>query len=95
MWTQIEEVPGLWAAEKRSGAGWHWRASALALEGGGALVVGPVDGLGDEAFTGLEETAGAPAVALAPNHFHWLALPAWRERYPELVIAASAVAARL
>lgn len=94
MWTQLAEVPGLWAADKRSSANWHWRACALPLPGGGSLVLSPIPDLGDELFTSLESTAGAPAIVLAPNHYHWMALPAWRERYPDLPVVASAVAAR-
>ncbi len=94
MWTQLAEVPGLWAADKRSSANWHWRATALPLAGGGALVISPLPDPGDDDVAHLEATVGVPAIALAPNHYHWMALPAWRERYPELPVVASSVAAR-
>jgi len=92
-WTPIDEDAGLWAVERSSKAGWHWRATALKLPSGGLLLVGPLRGLGDDRHRELA-ALGRPEAILAPNHFHWMGLPEHRERYPDAVVAATAVAAR-
>lgn len=77
----VDGVPGLFTAERRVWTTWSLRCFALALPGGGTLVVSPVKGLGDDAFASLSPV-GAPKVFLAPNHFHHVGVPEWSARFP-------------
>jgi hypothetical protein len=93
MWQAIDEEAGLFGVEKWSPRGWHWRGTALRLDRGGLLLIGPLRGLGDDAHGELC-ALGRPEAVLAPNHYHWMGLPEHRERYPDALVATSEVAAR-
>jgi len=84
-------IDGVWSAEKRTAQGWSLRATAVRLADGGLLVVSPTRGLGDDAHAELA-ALGAPAALLAPNHYHYLGLAEWRERYPDARAFASEIA---
>lgn len=83
---------GLWSADKRNEQGWSVRTLALRLADGGLLAIAPVRGLGDDAHDELARL-GAVTDLLAPNFFHHLGLPEWRERYPDAPVYASTRAA--
>ncbi|MBX3246319.1 MAG: hypothetical protein KF901_03975 [Myxococcales bacterium] len=78
---------GLWHAEKDLGFGWHNGMYVARLASGGLLVHSPTR-LGTEL---LEQLAGLGDVEVlfAPNHFHHLGLPAYRERFPQAAVVAS------
>lgn len=84
----VDGVPGLHTAERLVWSTWSLRCFALALPGGGALVVSPVKDLGEEAFTSLA-AVGAPKVFLAPNHFHHMGVPQWSARFPDAFTVCS------
>lgn len=53
----------------------------------GLLIHSPIKG-GDAAYRAVDEL-GTPVLLVAPNNFHHLSLPAYREHYPNAVAAAS------
>lgn len=65
---------------------------ALALNGGGSLVVSALPSDVEDDFAALEEI-GSPAMLLAPNHYHNLGLKPFIKRYPA-AMAVSSDAAR-
>ncbi|MFO0613783.1 MAG: hypothetical protein U0414_14420 [Polyangiaceae bacterium] len=69
-------------------SGWRLTMHAVRLKGGGLLVHSPVRPH-PEVFDALE-ALGTPSILLAPNHFHHVALPRYRERYPKARALASA-----
>jgi len=62
----------------------------LPLEDAQLLVYSPAR-LGRDVFEQIEQH-GTPRILIAPNHYHHLALPLFRERYPDALVAASPVA---
>lgn len=62
----------------------------VALPDGGTIVHSPT-WLGDGTFEAIEKL-GPPRVLLAPNHYHHLSLPKFRERYPEARVACAEAA---
>ena len=92
-WDPIDGTSDLYATERWSKAGWHWRATALRLPAGGLLLIGPLRGTSDDAHAELDAIGRTEAI-LAPNHFHWMGLPEHRQRHPRAVVATSEVATR-
>ncbi len=92
-WNRIDGTPDLYAAERWSKSGWHWRTTALRLTTGGLLVISPLRGTTEEAHAELADLGETEAI-VAPNHFHWMGLPEHRRRHPQAVVATSEVAAR-
>jgi len=82
-----EVAPGLHCFEKVVPSGWGLNMITLALPDGGLLVHSPT-WLGEGTFEALERL-GTPRVLVAPNHFHHLSLPRFRERWPEAIAVAS------
>lgn len=88
-WRRIDGRVGLWTCEYPVEGFGKSRCTALRLVDGGVLVVSP--GATLDEFTLLElNELGRPSVLLAPNGFHHLGIPSWRERYPWLAVVASA-----
>lgn len=89
-----EVAPGIWIAERGVGGGWHNAMFIVRLRTGGVLVHSPTR-MGDAM---LEQVAalGPVEVLFAPNNFHHLGLPRYRERFPgALVVASEAARPRL
>ncbi|MBX3129069.1 MAG: hypothetical protein KF718_20300 [Polyangiaceae bacterium] len=89
----IDADVGLYELEKVVASGWCFRALAQRLVGGGSLLVSPVRGTMTGSAASLE-AVGAPAFALAPNHFHYMGLAETINHYPEVRAIASGVALR-
>jgi hypothetical protein len=89
----LDETAGLFTADKRARNGWHWRMTIVRLEGegGGALVVSPVRRLPETVHEALAGLGGVRAL-LAPNHFHYLGVAEFLERYPGAKACCSAAA---
>ncbi len=65
-------------------------ANALAVRGsGGIVVVSPPCGAPESAFTELDKHGEVRAL-VASNAFHYLGVPAWKERYPHAEVFAPA-----
>jgi hypothetical protein len=81
---------GVWTAERDVGFGWHNGMYVVQLPGGGLLLHSPTR-LGQEM---MDEIAalGPVEILLAPNHFHHLGLPSYRERFPQAAVVCSSVA---
>ncbi len=84
----IDEAAGLWTATKQVRTGWRLNTTLVRLDGGGTLAMSPTGGLGDDVHAAIAQI-GAPEVLLAPNHFHYLGVAEWRERYPNALVVAS------
>lgn len=82
-----EVAPGLYCAERGVGGGFHNAMYALRLRGGGLAIHSPTR-LGAPMFEALA-ALGEVRFLLAPNHFHHLGLPAYRERFPQALVVAS------
>src|SRR5690606_25662727 len=78
-WKAIDEGAGLFELEKVAPGGWCWRAVAVRLPDGSALMVSPIRGTLAASAASLE-AIGRLSFALAPNHFHYLGLREARER---------------
>ncbi len=81
----------VYAEVHRLANGWSFRTIAVALRGGGSVVVSPTRTLEP---SGLVGAAGEPRFFLAPNHFHWLGIPEWSSAYPDARPVATERAAR-
>lgn len=68
-------------------SGWSLGMHVVRLPRGEALVHSPLRP-GPEMFDAIEKL-GRPTVLLAPNHFHNMWLPAYRERFPDARAVAS------
>ncbi len=90
-WQPLDVGTPLWSFERCDKAGWSLRTIALPLAPAKLLVVSPIRGLPEEAFTGLA-ALGEPATLFAPNHFHHLGLAEWRARFPGVRVVASEAA---
>ncbi len=86
--TLREIAPGLWLTEKDVGGGWHNAMVVVRLRTGGLLVHSPTR-MGDAMLDAIA-ALGPVEVLFAPNHFHNMGLPRYRERFPEAKVAASA-----
>lgn len=76
--------PGARRVSKREASGWGVDAHVVDLPGGGTFVYAPV--------RGAAEHYGAPAVILAPNHYHHLGLAEARAAAPQAIACASTTA---
>ncbi len=76
--------------EKTDSSGWGLNMLVVPLPNGGTLVHSPT-WLGDETFAKVE-AFGEPKILFAPNHFHHMSLPRFRERWPNAAAVASDVA---
>jgi hypothetical protein len=85
-----EAAPGVFRLEKILPSGWGNAMLLVKLPGGGVLVHSPT-WLGPGTFERIEEV-GRPVALLAPNHFHHLSIPRFRERYPEAAVLATRTA---
>lgn len=85
-WEKVDE--GVWRWEKTPKNGFVLNTLAVELGGGELGIVSPSRRLGDEAHEALREI-GRPTLLIAPNHFHWLGLAEWHERYSGIRIVAS------
>ena len=89
-WAPLPGVDGIWCAErKRSGT--VLRSAAVALGNGRLALYSPPRGLGADAQRALT-ARGAPALLVAPNHFHNLGLHEYATTYPTASLVASSVA---
>lgn len=80
--------------QKSQPSGWSVGMFLVPLGDGRLLVHSPTR-LGPKTWETVEKH-GQPAVLFAPNHYHHLGLPSYRERYPEArVVAASKARPRL
>jgi hypothetical protein len=86
--TLSEVAPGIWSVEKDVGGGWHNAMFVVRLRSGGLLIHSPTR-LGDGMFEQIA-ALGPVEVLFAPNHFHHLGLPRYRERFAEANVACSA-----
>lgn len=91
-WAAVADGAPLFTREHRANNGWSMRTTAVVLKDGSLALVTPTRGMGDEAHAALA-TLGAPAVLLAPNHFHHLGLSEHLRRYPDATVVASKRAA--
>jgi hypothetical protein len=89
--TPIDEGAGLWGIERWNQARWHFR-STVVRGPDGLVVVTPTRGTTADVGDALDQL-GPVRVLLAPNSFHHLGLPEYRERFPEAALVASADAA--
>lgn len=85
-----EIAPGVFRLEKVLPSGWGNSMMLVKLPGGGVLVHSPT-WLGPGTFERVEEV-GRPVAILAPNYFHHLSVPRYRERYPEAAVLATKTA---
>jgi hypothetical protein len=87
-------APGVHRIEKVDGNGFSLSMFLFTLRDGGVLVHSPT-WCGDGTFEAVESVGPVRAI-LAPNHFHHLSVPRFRQRYPEaLAVCAPRARARL
>jgi hypothetical protein len=72
-------------------SGWSLGMHLVALGDGGVLVHSPT-WFGEETFARVD-AVGEPRVLFAPNHFHYLSLARFVERYPKAIVVAGEGAA--
>jgi hypothetical protein len=72
--------------ETHDGSGWGWNTIALRRASGGLVLYSP-SWLGPGTFERVD-ALGTVEVLLAPNHYHHLALEAYRSRYPTAQVLA-------
>ncbi len=75
---------------KRRKSGWPQAMHVVDLGGGETLVHSPT--WIDDATLAEVRALGAPKYLFAPNHYHWLSLPRYREAFPGAVAVASRTA---
>jgi hypothetical protein len=85
-----EVAPGVFRLEKVLPSGWGNTMLLFKAPGGGVVVHSPT-WLGPGTFERVEEV-GRPVAILAPNYFHHLSVPRFRERYPEAAVLATKTA---
>lgn len=73
---------------RRKPSGWSNNMLVVPLPDGGTLLHSPT-WLGEETFERVL-AFGEPRVLFAPNHFHHLSLPRFRQRFPDALPVASA-----
>jgi hypothetical protein len=84
-----EIAPGVHCFEKVLPSGWSLNMLAIhGVEPGGLIVHSPT--FIDEATFDALAALGPVRALLCPNHFHWLSVPRYRERFPEARIVADA-----
>lgn len=75
---------------RRRSSGWPIAMHVVSLADAGVLIHSPT--WIDEETISRIEVMGAPRILFAPNHFHHMDLARYRERFPEGIAVASAVA---
>lgn len=85
-------MPRVIRFERRRASGWPLAMHAVTFDDGGLLLHSPT-WLGDATVADVE-AHGRPTLLFAPNHFHHLGLPRFRERWPEARAAAGRLALR-
>lgn len=94
-WREVAGAPGVLTAEKHLRGDFPVTSTAVACPGDRTVVVSPLPRPSDALLSGLEDI-GKPAALIAPNHFHYMGVPGFRERYGDLpVIAGTAGHKRL
>lgn len=89
-WKPIAEGAPVWTADYRL-PGLPCRSWAVRLQGGGCAVGSP----GATLVESFSQELGDPArILVAPNSYHWMGIPGWRERFPEAGVAAAPGAVR-
>ncbi len=68
-------------------SGWSLNMFLVPLGDGGLLVHSPTR-MGTKTYDTIEKH-GTPQILFAPNNYHHLGLPSYRERYPEAAVVAS------
>ncbi len=91
MWRAIPGFEQLWEAVGDRG-GVPLRSVAFRLADGRLGLLSPIKGLGPDAHAALCKL-GAPALLVAPNHYHHLGLEEYAAAYPDAAIIATASAA--
>ena len=79
--------PSVWRLDRQESSGFWLGMHLVGLPDGSTLIVSPTR-LGDHTFDWTAELPAA-SVILAPNHFHHLGLPPYRERFPEAAVVAA------
>lgn len=64
------------------------RSTAFRLTDGGWAVVSPIAAASDESLAALA-AEGPVRFLLAPNHYHHLGIPRWKDAFPEVVVVAA------
>ena len=91
-WRRI--AAGVWYLPKIDRKG-HWcNTVAVRLTTGGLAIVSPTRGLGDAVHEALVSTVGQPELLVAPNHYHWMGIAEWQDRYTDTRAIASARAGK-
>lgn len=93
-WKAIDADAGVWGAERLHRSGWHWRSVAVRLTDGSVAVVSPLMNTDDDGHRALADLGGA-SVLVAPNHFHWMGLAQYRERYQATLVGSPVAAVRI
>lgn len=76
------------AAELRKKSGWSLGMHVIRLRKGEVLVHSPVRP--EPAMFDAIEKIGKPTILFAPNHFHHMWIPRYRERFPDARVVAAA-----
>jgi hypothetical protein len=90
MFTEI--VPGVFQAEKQMKSGWGLNMTCVQLPEKQLLIYSPT-WLGDSTFEEVEKL-GTPSILMAPNHFHYMSMGRFHERYPNAKVVASELACK-
>ena len=83
----------VWQHQKRTSNGWYLNTTAVRLADGRSAIISPTARLSDVVHDELIAKIGEPAFLVAPNHYHWLGIPEWHERYGGARVVASPTAA--
>ena len=78
---------GIVRLEKVAPSGWGWNMFLVPMANRGLLVHSPTM-VSDDTFERIAEH-GEPQILFAPNHFHYVHLRRFRERYPQAIVVAS------
>lgn len=89
-WQTIVDDPPVWSTEYPV-HGWSGRTTAIGRAGGELVVYNPGATISPEMRTTLSRY-GRVALLVAPNHFHHLGIPAWRDAFPSALVLASTLA---
>lgn len=81
---------GLDVVVRRLNSGWMLSSPVLSADGEVA-VISPVSNPGEDIVREIE-ALGQVRLLIAPNHFHYLGLSSWKERFPQAAVVASEAA---
>ncbi|HET6612690.1 MAG TPA: hypothetical protein VFG83_11910 [Kofleriaceae bacterium] len=93
MWQPVKDAPGVHTAEYVLTNGFPVTTTAVTTRDGHTVVISPPSRPTDDMLAGLE-AIGKPAALIAPNHFHFLGVPGFRERYGDIPVIAGATGHR-